>query len=194
MFRFSFSYTKSQIHNIINIENLGGGFMVRLLIQGLLSGALFVVIILLKDVLGMEVFFMAAVSMALFSVIEERGNYFKEGLALLIGVGVAFLGVIFLATKMPLPPNNLVPLLLVCGLSILILVLISGTSLKANSLLLGWASYYASVWPIYTKDVTALSSAALPNVVGVSAALLLGLVMALIIKTIDVKLLLTGKE
>lgn len=178
----------------MNIKNLGGGFMVRLLIQGLLSGALFVVIILLKDVLGMEVFFMAAVSMALFSVIEERGNYFKEGLALLIGVGVAFVGVIFLATKMPLPPNNLVPLLLVCGLSVLILVLVSGTSLKANSLLLGWASYYAAVWPIYTKDVTALSSVALPNVVGVSAALLLGLVMALIIKTIDVKFLLTGKE
>ena len=73
---------------------------------GLIVAIFFAIFVLFKDVLGASAFYMAAVSMAMFAVIGPFGDYFKTGLALLIGVVVSLAGLIILAQKTPLPPEN----------------------------------------------------------------------------------------
>lgn len=152
---------------------------------GLLVAIFFSAFVLLKDTLGMSSFFMAAIAMAMFAVLGQVGDYFKAGISMLVGVIVGLAGILVLATKMPLPPNNTVYLALICGLSLFLLVLISTLGLRIDAMFLGWAGYFASVWSIYTTNVAALSTGALPAAVGVSVALLLGLLMAIIIMKID---------
>lgn len=156
---------------------------------GLLVAILFAVFVLLKESLGMGSFFMAAIALAMFSVLGPVGDYFKAGVSMLIGVIVGLVGILALATKMPLPPDNVVYLALVCGLSLFILVLISISGLRIDAMFLGWAGYFASVWSTYTTNVTALSTGALPAAVGVSVSLLLGLLMAIIVMKVDMKVL-----
>lgn len=153
---------------------------------GLLVAIIFGVIVLLKDSLGMSSFFMAAIAMAMFAVLGQVGDYFKAGISMLIGVIVGLAGILVLATKMPLPPDNTVYLALVCGLSLFVLVLISIAGLRIDAMFLGWAGFFASVWGTYTTNVTALATEALPAAVGVSVSLLLGLLMAVIVMKIDV--------
>ncbi len=95
------------------------------------------------------------------------------------------MGILVLAAKMPLPPNNTVYLALVCGLSLFLLVILSTTGLRIDAMFLGWSGFFASVWSTYTSNVTELATGALPAAVGVSVALLLGLVMAIIVTKID---------
>ena|GEM_PF-313732 len=168
--------------------------MIRSAALALISALLFAVIVLVKNALQMEMFFMAAVSMALFSVLGQKGNYLKHGISLLVGVAVALIGIILLSTQAPLPPANLLPLVLVCSLSLFLFVLGSLVGLSTPGLVLGWASYLATIWSTYNYNVTALASEALPSAVGVSAALLLGLVMALVLEIVDVRFLNQGKE
>ena len=156
---------------------------------GLLIAVIFSVFVLLKDTLGMSSFFMAAIAMAMFAVLGQVGDYFKAGISMLVGVIVGLAGILVLATKIPLPPNNTVYLALICGLSLFLLVIISTTGLRVDAMFLGWAGYFASVWSTYTTNVTALTTGALPAAVGVSVALLLGLLMAIIVMKIDMKVL-----
>lgn len=156
---------------------------------GLLIAIIFAVFVLLKDSLGMSSFFMAAIAMAMFAVLGPVGDYFKAGISMLIGVIVGLVGILILATKMPLPPDNVVYLALVCGLSLFLLVLISISGLRVDAMFLGWAGYFATVWSSYTTNVTALAAGALPAAVGVSVSLLLGLLMAIIVMKVDLKVL-----
>jgi hypothetical protein len=151
-----------------------------------LIAVVFAIFVLLKNFLGMNSFYMAAIAMAMFSVLGPTGDYFKAGISMLIGVIVGLGGILVLATRMPLPPDNITYLALVCGLSLFLLVLISISGLKVDAMFLGWAGYFASVWNIYTSNVTALATSALPAAVGVSVSLLLGLLMAIIIVKIDI--------
>lgn len=159
--------------------------MKRGIILGLLVAIIFSAFVLLKDTLGMSSFFMAAIAMAMFTVLGQVGDYFKAGLSMLAGVVVGLAGILVLATKMPLPPNNTVYLALICGLSLFLLVVLSATGLRIDAMFLGWAGFFASVWSIYTTNVAELATTALPAAVGVSAALLLGLLMAMIVTKID---------
>lgn len=159
--------------------------MKRGIILGLLVAIMFSAFVLLKDTLGMSSFFMAAIAMAMFTVLGQVGDYFKAGLSMLVGVIVGLSGILVLASKMPLPPNNTVYLALICGLSLFLLVALSATGLRIDAMLLGWAGFFASIWSIYTTNVAELATGALPAAVGVSAALLLGLLMAMIVAKID---------
>lgn len=159
--------------------------MKRAISLGLLVAIIFSVFVLLKDQLGMSSFFMAAIAIAMFAVLGQVGDYFKAGLSILVGVVVGLAGILVLATKMPLPPNNTIYLALICGMSLFLFVVLSVTGLRIDALVLGWAGYFASVWSIYTTNVTALANAALPSAVGVSAALLLGLLMAIVVTKVD---------
>ncbi len=85
---------------------------------GLLVAVFFAVFVLCQDMIGAKAFYMAAISMAMFAVIGPFGDYFKTALALLIGVVVAFAGIVVLALKMPLPPDNLVYVAIVCGIRV----------------------------------------------------------------------------
>lgn len=152
---------------------------------GLLVAIIFSAFVLLKDTLGMSSFFMAAIAMAMFAVLGQVGDYFKAGVSMLVGVIVGLAGILVLATKMPLPPNNTVYLALICGFSLFLLVVISTAGLRIDAMFLGWAGFFASVWSTYTTNVTALATGALPAAVGVSVALLLGLLMAIIVTKID---------
>lgn len=156
---------------------------------GLLVAFIFAILVLFKDVLGMSSFFMAAIALAMFAVLGPAGDYFKAGVSMLIGVIVGLVGIIVLATKMPLPPDNAVYLALVCGLSLFLLVLISIVGLRIDAMFLGWAGYFASVWSTYTTNVTALTTGALLAAAGVSVSLLLGLLMSVIVMKIDKKVL-----
>ena len=158
--------------------------MKKAVILGLLVSIFFVVFILAKDLIGVSSFYMAAVSMAMFAILGPFGDYFKTGLAMLIGVIVGLIGIIVLATNMPLPPDNLVYVAIVSGVSLFILVLISVTGIRIDGMFLGWAGYFASVFGTYTTNPTALATGALPAAVGVSVSLLLGLVMAIVVMKI----------
>ena len=148
---------------------------------GLLVAVFFAVFVLCQDYVGAKAFYMAAISMAMFAVIGPFGDYFKTALALIIGVVVAFVGIILLALKMPLPPDNLVYVALVCGVSLFVLVLVSTVGMRIDAMFLGWAAYFAAVYGVYVNDATALSAQAGPAAVGVIVSLLVGLVMSLIV-------------
>lgn len=148
---------------------------------GLLVAVFFAVFVLLQNYVGAKAFYMAAISMAMFAVIGPFGDYFKTALALVIGVVVAFAGIIILALKMPLPPDNLVYVALVCGISLFILVLLSTIGMRIDAMFLGWAAGFAALWGTYVADPTVLQAALAPSFVGVLVSLLVGLVMSLIV-------------
>ncbi|MGE5390595.1 MAG: hypothetical protein ACM3PE_05965 [Deltaproteobacteria bacterium] len=148
---------------------------------GLLVAVFFAVFVLCQDLIGAKAFYMAAISMAMFAVIGPFGDYFKTALALIIGVVVAFAGIILLALKMPLPPNNLVYVAVICGVSLFLLVLVSTAGMRIDAMFLGWASGFAAIYGTYVASPTALQAAAGPALVGVIVSLLVGLVMSLIV-------------
>ncbi len=60
--------------------------MKRGIVLGVLVAIIFSAFVLLKDTLGMGSFFMAAISMAMFAVLGQVGDYFKAGVSILVGV------------------------------------------------------------------------------------------------------------
>ncbi len=148
---------------------------------GLLVAVFFAVFVLCQDMIGAKAFYMAAISMAMFAVIGPFGDYFKTALALLIGVVVAFAGIVVLALKMPLPPDNLVYVAVVCGISLFLLVLVSTVGMRIDAMFLGWASGFAAVYSTYLANASGLSAVLAPSFVGVVVSLLVGLVMSLIV-------------
>ncbi|WP_054694547.1 DUF1097 family protein [Syntrophomonas palmitatica] len=148
---------------------------------GLLVAVFFAVFVLLQDYIGAKAFYVAAISTAMFAVIGPFGDYFKTAIALVIGVVVAFAGIVIMAQKLPLPPDNLVYVAMVCGVSLFLMVLISVTGMRMDAMFLGWASYFAAVYGTYVSDTTALATQALPSAVGVLVSLLVGLVMSLLV-------------
>lgn len=148
---------------------------------GLLAAVLFAVFVLFKDHLGVSSFYMAAIAMAMFAVLGPFGDYFKAGISMLIGVIIGLAGILVLLLFAPLPPENLLYLALVSGISLFLLILISTSGLRIDAMFLGWAGYFASVFGTYTSDAAALATGAIPAAVGVSVSLLLGLIMAIII-------------
>lgn len=147
---------------------------------GLLVGILFSIFVLVQDMIGVNAFYMAAVAVAMFAVLGPFGDYFKAGLSMLIGVVVGLAGILTLLVTMPLPPDNLLYVALVCGLSLFLMVLISTTGLRIDAMFLGWAAYFASVYGQYMADAPSLATTAIPAAVGVSASLLLGLIIAIV--------------
>lgn len=148
---------------------------------GLLVAVLFATFVLVQDLIGASAFYIAAVSLAMFAVIGPFGDYLKTALAMLVGVVVALAGVIVLIAKFPLPPEHLVYLAIVSGVSIFLLVLFSSAGLRVDAMFLGWAGYYAAVFSTYLTDPASLAAQALPAAVGVSVSLLVGLVLSLLV-------------
>lgn len=148
---------------------------------GIIVAVLFAIFVLFQGMIGASAFYLAAITMAMFAVIGPFGDYLKTGIALLIGVIMGLVGIIILATKMPLPPDHLIYLTIVSSISLFILVLLSTTGLRIDAMFLGWAGYFAAVFGTYTTDPAALGSLALPAAVGVSVSLLVGLVLSLIV-------------
>lgn len=148
---------------------------------GLLVAILFAAFVLFKDYMGASAFYIAAIAMAMFAVIGPFGNYIQTAVSMLVGVVVALAGIIILALKMPLPPDNLVYLAIVCGLSLFLMVLLSPIGCRIDAMFLGWAGYFAAVYGTYTSNPTALANILLPSAVGVGVSLLVGLVMSLLV-------------
>ena len=148
---------------------------------GLLVAILFTGFIMVKDLIGVSSFYMAAIAMAMFAVLGPFGDYFKMGLSILIGVFVGLVGILVLATQVPLPPDNLIYVAVASGLSLFLLVLISSAGMRIDGMFLGWAGYFASVYGTYTTDASSLATVAIPSAVGVCVSLLLGLVMAILV-------------
>lgn len=148
---------------------------------GLLVAILFTAFVFFKDYVGASAFYIAAVAMAMFAVIGPFGNYIKTAISMLIGVVVALAGIITLALKMPLPPDNLAYLAIICGLSLFLMVLLSPLGFRLDAMFLGWAGYFAAVYGTYTSDPTALAAILLPSAVGVAVSLVIGLVMSLLV-------------
>lgn len=158
--------------------------MKKILGLGLLVSAMFFLFVMVKDYIGAGSFFMAAIAMAMFAVIGPVGDYFKAGLSMLLGVFIGLAGILVLAGFMPLPPDNLIYVALISSLSLFIMVLLSAAGLRIDGMFLGWAGYFATVWGTYTADAAALANEAMPAAIGISVALLLGLLMAIIIMKI----------
>lgn len=148
---------------------------------GLLVAVLFTAFVLFKDYVGASAFYIAAIAMAMFAVIGPFGNYVQTAISMLIGLIVALAGIIVLALKLPLPPDNLVYLAIVCGLSLFILVLLSPLGLRIDAMFLGWAGYFAAVYGTYSTDPSALAALLIPAAVGVGVSLLVGLVLSLLV-------------
>jgi hypothetical protein len=148
---------------------------------GLLVAVFFAIFVLLQDYLGASAFYMAAVAMAMFTVLGPFGDYLKTAIAILIGVVVALAGMIILAAKMPLPPDHLLFVAIISGVSLFLLVLISTAGMRIDAMFLGWAAYFAAVFGTYVTDASAMASLAVPAAVGVSVSLLLGLFMSLLV-------------
>ncbi|NLB88226.1 MAG: hypothetical protein GX790_03230 [Syntrophomonadaceae bacterium] len=148
---------------------------------GILVAVLFAIFVLFQGKIGASAFYLAAITMAMFAVIGPFGDYLKTGIALLIGVIMGLVGIIILATKMPLPPDHLIYLAIVSSISLFVLILLSTTGLRIDAMFLGWAGYFAAVFGTYTTDPSALGTLALPAAVGVSVSLLIGLVLSLIV-------------
>jgi len=88
---------------------------------------------------------------------------------------------VVLALKMPLPPDNLVYVAVVCGISLFLLVLVSTAGMRIDAMFLGWASGFAAVYSTYLANASGLSAVLAPSFVGVVVSLLVGLVMSLIV-------------
>jgi len=158
--------------------------MKKALSLGLLVAVLFFLFVMVKDSIGVSSFYMAAIAMAMFAVIGPVGDYFKAGVSMLLGVFIGLVGILVLAGFMPLPPDNLIYVALISSLSLFALVLLSAAGLRIDAMFLGWAGYFATVWGTYTTDAAALANGAIPAAVGISVALLLGLLMAIAIMRI----------
>ncbi len=148
---------------------------------GLLVAVFFAAFIMAKDFIAVSSFYMAAVAMAMFAVLGPFGDYFKTAISMLLGVIVGLVGILVLVAGMPLPPDNLVYVAVVSGLSLFVLILLSVTGLRIDGMFLGWAAFFASVYGTYVTDAAALATGAVPAAVGVCVSLLVGLVMANII-------------
>lgn len=148
---------------------------------GLIVAIFFAVFVLFQGQIGASAFYLAAITMAMFAVIGPFGDYLKTGIALLVGVLMGVIGVIILATQMPLPPNHLIYLTIVSSISLFVLILLSTTGLRIDAMFLGWAGYFAAVFGTYTTDPSALATLLLPAAVGVSVSLLVGLVLSLLV-------------
>lgn len=155
---------------------------------GLLVAVFFAIFVLLQDYLGASAFYMAAIAMAMFAVLGPLGDYLKTAIAILIGVFVALAGMIILAAKMPLPPDNLLFVAIISGVSLFLLVLISTAGMRIDAMFLGWAAYMAAVFGTYTTNAAAMATLAVPAAVGVSVSLLLGLLMSLLVMKIAMAL------
>jgi hypothetical protein len=155
--------------------------MKKAIALGLLVAVFFAVFVMCKDLIGASVFYVAAISMAMFVVIGPFGDYFKSAIAMLVGVILGLISILALAGAMPLPPDNTIYVALVSGVALFILVLLSTTGLRIDAMFLGWAAYFAAVYPTYVADATQLTSLAVPAFVGVSVSLLVGLVLSLLI-------------
>ncbi|HZK43314.1 MAG TPA: hypothetical protein VFC73_03415 [Syntrophomonadaceae bacterium] len=153
---------------------------------GLIVAVFFAIFVFFQGYIGASAFYLAAITMAMFAVIGPFGNYLKTGIALLIGVLMGLIGVIILATKMPLPPDHLLYLAIVSAISLFLLVLLSTTGMRIDAMFLGWAGYYAATFGTYITDPSALGVLALPAAVGVSVSLLVGLVLSLLVGKIAV--------
>lgn len=148
---------------------------------GLLVGILFAVFVLFQTHIGASAFYIAAVAVAMFAVIGPLGDYLKTAIAMLIGVVVGIAGILALAAAMPLPPNNLVYVAIVCGVSLFLLVLISATGMRIDAMFLGWAAIFAALYQTYLTDTTAIATQALPALVGTCVTLMAGMLLSLII-------------
>ncbi|NLB51675.1 MAG: hypothetical protein GX808_01895 [Syntrophomonadaceae bacterium] len=148
---------------------------------GLLVGIFFAVFVLFQEYIGASAFYIAAVAMAMFAVIGPLGNYLKTAIAMLIGVVVGLAGILALAATMPLPPDNVMYVAIVCGISLFILVLLSVTGMRIDAMFLGWAGFFAAVYGTYMSDAASLATQALPAAVGVCVSLLVGMVLSMII-------------
>ena len=146
---------------------------------GFLVAILFTIFVLLQDYLGASAFYMAAIAMAMFTVLGPLGDYLKTAIALLIGVVVALAGMIMLAAKMPLPPDNLLFVALVSGVSLFLLVLISTAGMRIDAMFLGWAAYFAAVFGTYTTNTTAMATLALQSCCRSQRIFIAGLFMSL---------------
>ncbi|MBO8159310.1 hypothetical protein [Thermosyntropha sp.] len=155
--------------------------MKQALSLGILAAILFAIFVYFQELIGASAFYIAALSMAMFAVIGPFGDYLKTGIAMLIGVAVAMAGIVVLAGKFPLPPDNTAYIALVSGIAIFVLVLLSAIGLRIDAMFIGWAGYNAAVFPVYLTDASLLAEQALPAAVGVSVSLLVGLVLSLIV-------------
>ncbi|HZJ85129.1 MAG TPA: hypothetical protein VFD02_06195 [Syntrophomonadaceae bacterium] len=148
---------------------------------GLIVAIFFAIFVFFQGYIGATAFYLAAITMAMFAVIGPFGDYLRTGISLLIGVIVGLIGIIILATKMPLPPDHLIYLTIVSAVSLFLLILLSTTGMRIDAMFLGWAGYFAAVFGTYMTDTSALGSLALPAAVGVSVTLLIGLVLSLLV-------------
>lgn len=155
--------------------------MKQALSLGILVAVLFAIFVYFQEAIGASAFYIAVLSMAMFAVIGPFGDYFKTGIAMLVGVIVAMAGIVVLAGKFPLPPDNIAYIALVSGIAIFVLVLLSATGLRIDAMFIGWAGYNAAVFPVYMADASRLAHEALPAAVGVSVSLLVGLVLSLVV-------------
>ncbi|NLJ71456.1 MAG: hypothetical protein GX333_00405 [Syntrophomonadaceae bacterium] len=155
--------------------------MKRAIGLGLIVAIFFAIFVLFQGVIGATAFYLAAITMAMFAVIGPFGDYFKTGVSLLIGVAMGLVGVIILATKMPLPPDHLIYLAIVSAVSLFLLILLSVTGMRIDAMFLGWAGYFAAVFATYTSNPSALGDIALSAAIGVSVSLLVGLVLSLLV-------------
>lgn len=145
---------------------------------GLLVAVFFAAFIMAKDFIAVSSFYMAAAAMAMFAVLGPFGDYFKTAISMLLGVVTGLVGILLLVAVLPLPPDNLIYVALVSGLSLFVLVLLSTIGLRIDGMFLGWAAYFASVYGTYTTNAAALATGAVPAAVGVCVSLLVGLIMA----------------
>ncbi|HPF43311.1 MAG TPA: DUF1097 family protein [Syntrophomonadaceae bacterium] len=148
---------------------------------GLLVGIFFAVFVLLQEYIGASAFYIAALAIAMFAVIGPFGDYLKTAIAMLIGVVVGLVGIVALAAAMPLPPDNLIYVAIVCGLSLFLMVLLSATGMRIDAMFLGWAAIFAALYQTYLTNTTAIATQALPALVGTCVTLLVGMVLSLII-------------
>lgn len=148
---------------------------------GLLVGIFFAVFVFLQEYIGASAFYMAAIAIAMFAVIGPFGDYLKTAIAMLIGVIIGLVGIAAMALTMPLPPDNLMYVAIVCGVSLFLMVLLSAASLRIDAMFLGWAAIFASLYQTYVTNTTAIATEAVPALVGTCVTLLVGLLLSLII-------------
>ena len=155
---------------------------------GILIAVSFALFVLVNDLVGASAFYMAAIGMAMFAIIGPAGDYFKAAIAVLVGVIVGLVSILALAGAMPLPPDNLIYVALVSGLALFALTMISLLGLRIDAMFIGWGGYFAAVYGTYTVDAAALATQAIPAAVGVSASLLFGLLIAVVLTRVSLVL------
>ncbi|MDD3894232.1 MAG: hypothetical protein PHU36_04345 [Syntrophomonadaceae bacterium] len=148
---------------------------------GLLVGIFFAVFVLLQELIGAKAFYMAALAIAMFAVIGPFGNYLTTAIAMIIGIIVGLVGIAVMALAVPLPPDNVIYVAIVCGVSLFLLVLLSVTGMRIDAMFLGWATIFAALYETYVTNTTAIATEAVPALVGTCVTLVVGMVLSLII-------------